>query len=415
MKSGIYHLSARSKTVLAGLLAVASTTVTWAQAGDPTLIYRRPDPPALKSEVKITTRWMMAPDVTFSGLGSVTGPSIEDRTTDGTSVIDGTERLIRYDDGQVGQDYEAIELIAGSGQTSFIPIQDGATSRFGLTSNDQLIYGDGGAVTGVAYHTYSSAADPDVVYGASASSGASWEIAYARYFGAKRNLGFEVGFAFSGFDADFSEQITADLIEQEFVHDVVSGEIDLLTPVTDADGAPVLDEYNQPSYTPVVGDRVREDGEPLIDLNPNPDLGSDPVTIEDGALVEQNVDLRSAFYVFRAGTTYELDLSARWAVNLGLGVTATYVDTDFTVEEVLIGPSGASNISTGRLLASDSEWIMGGYVDASASYQFSERVSFFSGLQYLAADDFQSANEQRTADVEFKSQVHVQAGFGIKF
>ena len=63
----------------------------------------------------------------------------------------------------------------------------------------------------------------------------------------------------------------------------------------------------------------------------------------------------------------------------------------------------------------EAEWQVGGYLDASAYYSLTERISMFSGMQVQSGSSYSQNNEERMATVDFSSQVYVHAGMGVKF
>jgi hypothetical protein len=114
-----------------------------------------------------------------------------------------------------------------------------------------------------------------------------------------------------------------------------------------------------------------------------------------------------------------MSLGKSFAMQFGLGVSAIYFDGQFSAYEVLQNPVEGEgegiNPSRGLTTTEDSEWQVGGYVDASAYYYFSERVSLFSGMQVQSGSTYSQQNEEREVSVDFSSQIYVHAGVGIRF
>jgi hypothetical protein len=383
-------------------LAALAVGVSGALAQSPR--YTPPPPPTKNSTVELRLRYLLAPDISFQGLGTI--PLRENYETQ-NNILLGTERGVFYDDGMLRQDYIRTSLVGGGADgAERVPSPDtAATSNFQYNSADQLDPNDPSALL---FHRYASFSDPDVEFSGSSSGSLGWEINYTKYINRRRNLGLQVGFSFSGFDSRFNDSINADLYVQEFRHQMANGVIvpDLPDPVENADGS-----FTQVPYR---GDAVRDD---VASGNLLEWLAAEESEewINEGATVDTKADLRSSIYNFRAGPTYSLALGRTFAVQVGAGISAIYFTGQFSAYEILQNPGGGENPSRPLTTTESNEWQVGGYVDASAHYYFSERVSLFSGAQVQSGSNYQQQNEERHASVDFSSQVYVHAGLGIRF
>ncbi len=365
--------------------------------------YVPPPPPTKHAKLELRLRYLLTPSIEFSGLGSV--PFLGSYESPG-NLVEGTERTILYDDGYLIQDFIAKSLIDGEPVSQFVPSSDGsATANFGYQNPDQV--DREGAPSTLNFHRYAASYDPTVQFEGSGSGSMGWELNYTKFINRRRNLGIQVGFSFNGFDSRFNDSIEADLHTLTFSHDIVDGEVPELVENVDDDG--------NVTYTPYTGDRVRgEDDE--VDLL-QWETNGDPVEelLEGGATVESRVDLRSSMYNFRAGTTYALSLGEAFSFQFGAGVSAMYVSGRLSAYEILINTGASENPSRAMTTTEEAEWQVGGYLDANAYYNFTERVSFFSGMQLQSGSSYTQQNEERQATVDFSSQVYVHAGLGIKF
>ena len=121
-----------------------------------------------------------------------------------------------------------------------------------------------------------------------------------------------------------------------------------------------------------------------------------------------------AGYNFRSGPVYDFDLGKSFNVQVGLGVAATYFAGEFAINEAISGPTGEPTVLIDS--RSNSKWLLGGYVDATANYSVSERVSVFSGLQYqVGATDYESSLGDREVKIDMSSTIHLRAGVGFRF
>jgi hypothetical protein len=366
--------------------------------------YIPPPPPSKNVKFELRLRYLLAPDVSFKGFGTV--PPGSNLESPGNPLL-GTDRFIAYDDGYLSQDYIETTLVAGGEDGSEIipsPNTD-ATANFGYADPGQVNSSDPSALL---FHRYESVGNPDVELAGSSDGSLGWELSYTKYINRKRNLGFQVGFGFNGFDSDFNEDIDANLYIQTYKHNMANG-VDV-----PALPDPIVNEDGTTTQAPYIGDVVREDvntGD-LLEwaASENPEE-----IIADGAVVNSRADLRSSVYNFRAGPTYNLSLGKSFAVSVGLGVSAIYFNGEFSAYEILENPGEGADPSRGLTTTNDSEWQVGGYVDANAYYYFSDRVSLFSGMQMQSGSTYSQQNEEREVSVDFSSQIFVQAGLGIRF
>lgn len=372
--------------------------------------YTPPPPPTKGVALEVRLRYLVPPDINFSGLGSI--PFRDNYETENNLLL-GTTREIAFDDGYISQDYIESTLVGGGEEGSqLVPSPNtAATSNFGYQSADQV---DPNDPSMLMFHRYASTNDPAAEYAGSTSGSMGWELNYTKYINRKRNLGVQVGFAFNGFDSRFNESIDADLYVQEFRHQMADGEAvpDLPEPTVDDDG----NVTNQPPYQ---GDVTREevDSGDLLEWLASEE--SEEI-LADEATVDTTADLRSSIYSFRAGPTYSVNIwNNALGLQVGAGVSAIYYSGRFSAYEILQNPvegtEPGSGPSRGLTTTEAADWQVGGYVDASAFYSVSQRVSLFSGMQVQSGSTYSQANEDRHADVDFSSQIYVHAGVGIRF
>jgi len=363
--------------------------------------YVPPPPPTKHAKLELRLRFMIQPDIQFTGLGNV--PFRDDYESAG-NLIEGTLRSIEYDDGYLAQDFVSADLIEG-GISQTIPSDNtSATSNFGYINPEQVDRDvDPSALI---FHRYAASADPEAEFEGGGSGSIGWELNYTKFINRRRNLGVQVGFSYNGFDSRYHGSIESDLHTQTFVHTMADGEVPELVEVDDGEG--------NITYEPYVGNPVILEGqdEPLLNWE-GTERPED--VLEGGAVVDSQADLRSNIFNFRAGTTYALNLGKSFSFQLGAGVSALYVDGHFRAFDELTNTSALTNPIRAMTTTDDAEWQVGGYVDASAYYNFTERVSLFSGLQVQSGSEYSQQNEERTATVDFSSQVYVHAGVGIKF
>jgi hypothetical protein len=349
-------------------------------------------------------RYLLAPDISFSGLGSVGSLSSFETFN---NIFTGGEQSIRYDDGDLRQDYIQSTLIGGGepNQELAPSPNKAATANFSYFNSAQVAGDNNDALL---FHRYASTALENVELEGSSNGSLGWELNYTQYFGRKRNLGLQVGFSFNGFDSDYNDLVEADLVVQTFRHEMADGVQvpDLPDEIDNGDGT-----TTQPPYE---GPREREsvDSGDLLEWEASEESTD---TFAGEALVDSSADFRSSVYNFRAGPTYNLNLGQRFAFQVGAGVSAIYFSGRFSSFEVLELADQSLSVTRGLTTTEDAEWQFGGYVDANAYYRFNNRVSVFSGFQVQSGSTYSQMNENREASVDFSAQMYVHAGLGIRF
>lgn len=359
--------------------------------------YRRPAPPTRDSTLEMRMRYMFAPDVNFQGLGNI--PFRENYVQPGDPLT-GAERRIDYDNGTIRQDYHAIQTEGG---TVLVPTSDNVTGAFSYVSADQIR--DGG--NALAYHLLGSQADPNAHYEGNASSSMGWEISYTRYINRARTLGFQIAFSFNGFDSSYNDLITADKLTREFIHNFQPGQqAPALPPATEgSDGSTQHPPYQGPRTRPESGG---------VQIGYNPSEINESMEI-DGAQVRSQMELRSSIFTVRMGPSYKLTVGQRINFNLGAGISAIYYDGKFAAFETLENADGGTVAQRTRTIDDDSAFQFGGYLDANAAYFLNQRVNIFSGVQYQGGSDYNQRNAEREVNVDFRSQIYLHTGIGVRF
>jgi len=361
--------------------------------------YIPPPPPDKGVSVEVRFRYMLTPDIHFTGLGSI--PFNENFRSE-NDIFLGTTRAIEYDDGYLRQDFVEANIVEGADNAQVIPSPNtAATANFGYLDAGQVGEEDPSLLT---FHRYASQATPDEEFSADADSSMGWELNYTKYLRRLPNLGLQVGFSFNGFDSRFNDSIAADLWVEEYQHRMADGVPVPDLPEPDEDG-------NQPPYT---GEVVREETE-VTDLLEWVASSQTEELLEGGATVTTRTNLRSTMYNFRAGPTYGMAVGKRFGLQVGAGLSAIYFTGQFSAYEALNNPAGGIGPSRDMVTTNDEEWQVGGYLDASAHYQFSQRMSLFSGMQVQSGSAYSQENEGRQANVDISSQVFVHAGLGFRF
>ena len=366
--------------------------------------YAPPPPPRKNTAVEIRIRYLLAPDISFNGFGSI---PFQDSYESKGNIFLGTERSILYDDGFLSQDYIRTTLVGGGASNAErIPSPNtDSTAYFSYEDSSQVDPNDPSVLI---FHRYASVGEVDEELSGKSNGSLGWEINYTKYLTNRRSLGLQVGFSFNGFDSRYNDRVDANLVVQEFRHRMAGGaEVpDLPDPIQNTDGSTTQRPYR--------GDIIRDDFESGDLLDWLAHENSEEL-IADGATIFAQADLRSSIYNVRLGPTYAAGFGNRFGMQVGAGVSALYYSGSFSAYEILLNPDNVNTPSRGLTTTEANDWQVGGYVDASAHYRINPWVSVFSGAQMQSGSTYTQENEERHANVDFGVQVFIHAGLGIRF
>ena len=373
------------RLVPVSLLACVVALAPFAVSGQ---TYFRAPPEMPRNAFSIGLRFTSPVDISFSNLGTVPFVPID-------RLIDGVPIGRTYNDGHVRMDSSFVAREGSDGQIFDNP--DGLTVNFRIASQSQF------SGTDVVMTQYASVSEG---FAAETDSGftGGWELQYVRDLGRKSRFGILAGFNFSSFDSSTSSAFRATLLSRSdrFAFD------DLPLP-----SFPGASGYTGPR------DRIVPVGGAVSDLEFKAPLDPTGPTVE-GPTLPGAADgfgswkMKTAAYNFRSGPVYDFDLGKSFNVQVGLGVAATYFAGEFAINEAISGPTGEPTVLIDS--RSNSKWLLGGYVDATANYSVSERVSVFSGLQYqVGATDYESSLGDREVKIDMSSTIHLRAGVGFRF
>lgn len=238
-----------------------------------------------------------------------------------------------------------------------------------------------------------------------------WEVQYLHKLlsrGKSLEMGVLGGFSFSSTDSESRSDLSVAGTWTQVALDV-DEVIDL---VPDAGGTEV--DIGGSQITPGTG--------PAIDTSGGFTETDTPFTGTSTSLY----DVQVAFYNFRVGPYLNWNLTEKILLQFGAGFAASYLSTEATSSTFLSltpdsttgGATAEEPFTTARYSSrgEETEFLFGGYVDANASYRFTESMRLYTGVQFQTSEDVeQSLDNGATADIELGSTVHISVGMGFSF
>lgn len=160
----------------------------------------------------------------------------------------------------------------------------------------------------------------------------------------------------------------------------------------------------------------------LDDLNFDPDSEERVTQILPGGEVIQVDSEVAGFYefiggmaTFRSGTYLDIYLTKKLLLHFGIGLSASYLSYDFTVDQSLI----SSTLSSTYRIASnvnDGQWLVGAYAELNMIYRFNQKTSIYVGAQTHFISDFDDRELDDTVmELNMGSPTQLQAGFEFDF
>ena len=129
-----------------------------------------------------------------------------------------------------------------------------------------------------------------------------------------------------------------------------------------------------------------------------PLLGSEPSrtvqTFADAASIMGSRSFDANIFGFKAGPYIEFPVTDKLSVNAGAGLALIFVSSDFSYssETVTINPavdpSGLLSQTHAAGSDSDSDLLLGGYLNAGVAWALNENWSVFGGVEFQIADDY---------------------------
>ncbi len=133
------------------------------------------------------------------------------------------------------------------------------------------------------------------------------------------------------------------------------------------------------------------------------------------ALIDGNYQLLGGIGSVRTGTYLDIYLTERLILHLGVGVIASYLSYDFTVDQSLLTTTLTSSY---RMVSNvnEGQWLVGGYAELNLIYKFNPKTSIYAGAQSHFVQDFDGRSvDDMVMDIRIGTSTQLQAGFEFDF
>ena len=131
----------------------------------------------------------------------------------------------------------------------------------------------------------------------------------------------------------------------------------------------------------------------------------DTTTILEGSGIRE---LELEFLTLRTGFFVEHTLNKKLHAAINLGLTGVYLDVEYDYFETV----GTYHLSE---MFNESEFLWGGYLGVTFSYDFAPKWSFISSAKMLFLEDFDLGSETRSAYIDFSDSYLLQIGVRYDF
>ncbi len=145
-----------------------------------------------------------------------------------------------------------------------------------------------------------------------------------------------------------------------------------------------------------------------------PDLASDvPGGDSIFGTITGSRTLDVSLYVARLGPLLHWELHPRWAVSFSAGPAVGYVDGDLQFDETIVSDDGGNARNRGS--TGGSEFVYGGYVNATLLFHVEEHGDVYLGVQYMPLGSASISGGGREARLDMSGGVYFSAGVNWPF
>jgi hypothetical protein len=141
-----------------------------------------------------------------------------------------------------------------------------------------------------------------------------------------------------------------------------------------------------------------------------PLLGDIPTRTTSPANVSARRTIGADLFGFRLGPYIEYPFNDKWTALLSGGFALGYIDSKFSFVESVASPEILR-----RGTASDTDILLGGFVNADISYKFNRNWSAFIGVQYQNLGSFKQTANNKQMKLDLSTSIYATIGAGYSF
>jgi hypothetical protein len=345
------------------------------------------------NSLRFGLRYVGGPKIAFNNLGVVPA---NNPVVDTTSLAAHT-----YNDGYVNPDTRK--------DVNGRPLNDGLTDTWQINYASQITPGGD-----IAYHLYSTDTAGAALKGKSMSA-AGWELQAGRSLGKiarKVDVSLVAGISFSSMNAKSSGTIPAQLVTLTDVYSLngqgpppppypFTGASTMNVSVIDANGNQARDANGTPITQSV-------DTSLLLGRQPT------RTTTLGSANVNGNWQIKGAYYAFRVGPMFQIPITERLKISLGVGAALAYIGSDYIATEEIDLEEVTAPVQTAGLEHRNT-LLPAFYADLDAEYWLTERAGFYLGTTYQRSKSFDQTLGGRTATIDLGTTSGVTTGITLRF
>lgn len=137
--------------------------------------------------------------------------------------------------------------------------------------------------------------------------------------------------------------------------------------------------------------------------------------IQIDSQVEGIYEVLGGLATVRTGTYFDIYLTERLLVHFGVGISASYLSFDFTVDQSLVSTT-LGDLYRIRSNVNEGQWLLGAYAELNLVYRLNQRTAIYAGAQTHLMTEFESREVDDTVlEVTMGMPTQFQTGFEFDF
>ena len=158
-----------------------------------------------------------------------------------------------------------------------------------------------------------------------------------------------------------------------------------------------------PPSPPYKGPSIRAPLVPLID--DTPDSRTENVTPSKDINLVQNRKLEADMIGFGLGPYWDFYPHDRLGISFNAGILLTWIFSDFRTQNIQIADTMKNQDSD-----SQSKFLIGGFIEAKASFELNRNLAIQGGVRYQLIEDFEHKHNDEIAELDFSKAAILTIG-----